>query len=280
MERIETAEKTTELWSAADALVLKAVAIVLSRRLGPAFSQFCYHPAGHGGAKKAVRDVDEHLGENSFVFRSDVKSYYASIDHEILYAQLREHVNHQRLMDLLWQYMRRTIYDGGLYEDVTVGIPLGCPLSPLMGALYLKPIDDAMAKVGLFYARFIGDWGVLAPTRWKLRAAVAIVNQRLAALKVEQHPDKTFVGRISRGFDFLGYCFTPAGLVGAAEQTVERFLERATRLYEQGADAVRIGEYFSMAATAEERNCGAFDGWARRIEPWMALRRARSRRRH
>ena len=82
VERIETAEKTTELWLAADALVLKAVAIVLSRRLGPAFSQFCYHPAGHGGAKKAVRDVADHLKENTFVFRSDVKSYYESIDQE------------------------------------------------------------------------------------------------------------------------------------------------------------------------------------------------------
>jgi hypothetical protein len=31
------------------------------------------------------------------------------------------------------------------------------------------------------------------------------VNRALAELKVQQHPDKTFVGRISRGFDFLGY---------------------------------------------------------------------------
>jgi len=50
------------------------------------------------------------------------------------------------------------------------------------------------------------------PTRWKLRAAIRLVNQTLAELHVEQHPDKTFIGRISRGFDFLGYAFTPAGL--------------------------------------------------------------------
>ena len=89
------------------------------------------------------------------------------------------------------------------------------------------------------------DWVVRAPTRWKLRTAIRHVNQILAELKVEQHPDKTFIGRISRGFDFLGYCFASAGLVGVAVQTVERFVERATRLYEQGADAIRIGEYVS-----------------------------------
>ncbi|MGZ3316535.1 MAG: hypothetical protein ACXU95_04455 [Isosphaeraceae bacterium] len=45
-----------------------------------------------------------------------------------------------------------------------------------------------------------------------------------------QHPDKTFIGRISRGFDFLGYTFTPAGL-DVAPQTVERCVERLSRLY-------------------------------------------------
>jgi RNA-directed DNA polymerase len=59
---------------------------------------------------------------------------------------------------------------------------------------------------------------------------------------VQQHPDKTFIGRIARGFDFLGYRFSSSGL-GIAPRTMERFAERMTRLYEQGADANRIGAY-------------------------------------
>ena len=112
-----------------------------------------------------------------------------------------------------------------------------------MGALYLKPLDGRMQGTGLFYARFMDDWVVLAPTRWKLRAAVRCVNKTLAELKVRQHPDKTFVGRISRGFDFLGYRFSPLGIVGVATQTVRRCLERINRLYEQGASPARIGQY-------------------------------------
>ncbi len=68
------------------------------------------------------------------------------------------------------------------------------------------------------------------------------MNQLLEKLKVKQHPRKTFIGRISRGFDFLGYRFSPSGL-GIAQPTLTRFLERAGRLYEQGADAIRIDEY-------------------------------------
>ena len=60
-----------------------------------------------------------------------------------------------------------------------------------------------MEKLGLFDVRFIDDVVVLAPTRCKLRRAVKCLNGTLAALGVEKHPDKTFIGRIDKGFDFL-----------------------------------------------------------------------------
>jgi hypothetical protein len=128
--RVRTDEGVLEIWSAEDALVLKAVALVLGRHLQGVLSQNCYHLAGHGGIKAAVCDVGRAVPNQAFVFRSDAS----------------------------------------------------------------------------------------------------------------KHPDKTFVGRIDRGFDFLGYRFTAVGLQLAA-QTQQRFVERATRLQEQGAAASRIGQY-------------------------------------
>ena len=60
---------------------------------------------------------------------------------------------------------------------------------------------------------------------------------RTRLLLVRQHPDKTEIGRIACGFDFLGYRFSSAGL------TVERCVARLSRIYEQGAVASRIGTY-------------------------------------
>ncbi|MEK8018159.1 MAG: reverse transcriptase domain-containing protein [Candidatus Parabeggiatoa sp.] len=90
---------------------------------------------------------------------------------------------------------------------VDLGISLGCPLSPLMGGVYLKPLDDAMTNTGLFYARFMDDWVVLAPSRGPLRGAIKQANQVLESLKVEKHPVKTFIGRVAHGFEFMGYRF-------------------------------------------------------------------------
>jgi RNA-directed DNA polymerase len=105
-------------------------------------------------------------------------------------------------------------------------------LSPLIAAFFLDQLDRRMNASGLFYVRFMDDILVLAPTRWKLRRAVRLVNQILGALRLEKHRDKTFIGRIERGFDYLGYHFTAASLTLAAS-TLANFADRATRLYEQ-----------------------------------------------
>ena len=172
----------------------------------------CTHLKGNGGAKHAVREVRDHLPGNRFVLRTDVKSYYASIDHLLLLDQLAVHIKDRRVLNLVGQYLRRTSERGGSFWDYDKGISLGCPLSPLIGAFFLHALDGAAAKLRLFYVRFMDDILILAPTRWQLRGAVKVVNQTLGTLSLEKHPDKTFIGRIERGFDFLGYHFSPAGL--------------------------------------------------------------------
>jgi len=57
---------------------------------------------------------------------------------------------------------------------------------------------------------------------------------------VGKYPDKTFIGRIAKGFNFLEYSFEPKGL-SIAPKTLANFLESAAQLYEQGADYKRIG---------------------------------------
>ena len=147
-QEIRFENETIELWASLDALVLKAVTLVLTRHLKPHISNQCVHVKGNGGGKEAVRQITRQLKENSFVFRSDVKSYYASIDHHVLMEQLHSHINDARVITLIWDYLNRTVQFGGLYRDIKRGISLGCPLSPLIGALYLKLMDDRTERTG------------------------------------------------------------------------------------------------------------------------------------
>jgi hypothetical protein len=148
------------------------------------------------------------------------------------------------VLDLASQYCGRTLEQDGYYRTVTKGISLGCPLSPLMGALYLSPLDEAMAALpGIRYTRFMDDWVILARSRWHLRRAVRVMNQVLAHLGLEQHPDKTFIGRVTRGFDFLGVDFQPGAPLAPSAVSLARKTEKIARLHEQGASPERIGRY-------------------------------------
>ena len=59
LERFSEGEDTLDIWSSQDALVLKAIAIVLTRHLAPHLPKTCHHLAGNGGAKAAVRRLSQ-----------------------------------------------------------------------------------------------------------------------------------------------------------------------------------------------------------------------------
>jgi hypothetical protein len=110
------------LWSARDALVLKALALVIGPVLR--FSPRCVHVKGHGGLKAAVREVQQRLPEYRHVLRTDVKGFYESIDQSILLAQLSGQIHDAVVLDLLGQAIERTVA-----EVLTANRRLHCPLS-------------------------------------------------------------------------------------------------------------------------------------------------------
>jgi RNA-directed DNA polymerase len=170
----------TDLWSARDALVLKALALVLGEQLP--VSRRC--PTSRATAVPNMRcgPVHDHLPDNRFVLRTDVKSYYASIDHLLPLDQPAVHIKDRRVLNFVGQYLRRTSERGGSFWAYEKGISLGCPLNRLIGGFFLNALDAAAAKLRLFYVRFMDDILILAPTRWQLRGPVKVVNQHVTDL--------------------------------------------------------------------------------------------------
>ncbi len=155
--------------------------------------------------------------------------------------------------------MRRCVERGGVFRDIKQGLPRGCPLSPVLGAFFLTELDDALAQQDVFYVRYMDDVLIMSKRRWGLRKAIKRLNEIFSTLGLEQHPDKTFIGRIEKGFDFLGYHFSRKGL-RLAGKTMTNALEKLHRLYEQKktappetGSAVDLGAYW-------RRWCGWAEG--------------------
>lgn len=109
-----------------------------------------------------------------------------------------------------------------------------------------------MQELPVFYCRYMDDWVIITDSRWQLRKAIRKMHEVLSELNFSLHPDKTSIGRVEKGFDFLG-CRLGLGKLRPASSATQRVREKLTRLYEQGADSFRIGCYLL-------RWCAAFRG--------------------
>ena len=253
-----TGGETIALWSSSDALIIKVLTGIIQEKLKPFLLKTCYHLKGHGGLKGAVRDVMKQLPRYKFFCKTDVHSYYDSIDHYNLLMKLHDYIDDRIIIGYVWQFLNRCVEWGGLYQEIKRGIPRGSSLSPLLGAFYLLELDKRMEALDVKYVRYMDDILILAPTRWKLRKAIKVMNRTFNELRLEQHPDKTLIGRTERGFDFLGRFIKPDRL-SVSLKTIKNFVERIARLYEQGADSKRIGQYVSRwIGWVEAGDCGIY----------------------
>lgn len=222
------------MWSARDALALKWVAFGIQS--GVPLHPACVHVKGHGGGRRSVHTVATiaAMGNFPWVCRTDIKGYYGAINKTVLLHQIKRHVHRHAYVSLLTQYVQYCVEDGGEFTTPSWGIARGCALSPLMGALHLWAIDAYFAsQLGVHYTRYMDDFVLLAKSRWALRRQVRALNVFLAALGFDKHPDKTFIGRVSCGFDWLGAWLTNCGAVGVAPRALANHREKLRRLYEQ-----------------------------------------------
>ena len=68
------------------------------------------------------------------------------------------------------------------------------------------------------------------------------MNPLLTELELTLAFDKTWIGRVAKGFDFLGYRLSPDD-VTIAVRSFKRMTEKLSLLYERGADQARRRSY-------------------------------------
>ena len=240
--RWQTEGRQYVLWSKASGALLRQVKVRMGEQLKSFLSGRCAHLKGRGGVKGAIRRVQLLTQHYPFVARFDIRGYYESMDHSVLLSLLKKSGLEQGLHEVVEDYLKHP--DS---HATGRGMVAGGAISPLLGAVYLTPLDRAMeageGRWGIRYQRFMDDYVIFAPTRHKLRKALRKMYAVLDQLKLKVHPDKRFIGTTQRGFDFLGYRLHPNRKLRPAQQSLDRLCERARRLQEQGADQNRLRQY-------------------------------------
>lgn len=94
--------ETIALWSSRDALIIKVLTAIIQEKMKPFLLKTCYHLKGHGGLKCAVRDVMKQLPKYKFFCKTDVHSYYDSIDHYTMLMKLHDYIEDRTIIGYVW----------------------------------------------------------------------------------------------------------------------------------------------------------------------------------
>jgi RNA-directed DNA polymerase len=158
----------------------------------------------------ALRRVDELLKAGyTWVVDADIRSYFDTIDHEILMAEVEKEVADGKVLALLRSYLNQKVMDGARIWKPAAGTPQGAVISPLLANIYLHPVDLALQRAGCEMVRYADDLVILSKSEGEALQALELLRAELGARKLELHPEKTRIVDATQpgGFEFLGYRF-------------------------------------------------------------------------
>jgi group II intron reverse transcriptase/maturase len=159
-------------------------------------------------AHQAIEAIRREVYRKEDVIDLDLKSYFDTIDQQILMQLVRRRVSDPRVLRLIKLWLRAGVMNDGAWEDSDLGTPQGGVISPLLANIYLHPLDLwwETKMQGTTLVRYADDMVVLCPKGSAERYMVEL-RKFLGRLKLLVNEEKTKLVSAWKGFDFLGVTF-------------------------------------------------------------------------
>ena len=156
--------------------------------------------------ERALFKISRNYTKIAWAVKCDIRRFFDSIDHEILYRLLCRSVADTNVRALLWKIICSFSTEGNR------GIPIGNLTSQIFANTYLHGLD-AFVKHQLkqpFYFRYADDFICLVDNKFAAEQFVNETRNWLArALSLELHPRKIVIRSTEWGIDWLGVVLFP-----------------------------------------------------------------------
>lgn len=174
----------------------------LMQVIGPVWDKLFIHDSyacrvgkgTHLGSKRAMY----YLRQNNYVLKADVKKFYPSIDHEILYQIVQKKI---KCKDTLW-LLRDIIFSYGNGKNT----PIGNYTSQWFGNLYLNELDQWIKQQWKIkhYVRYSDDFLLFHNDKEFLQDMKNKIELFLAE-RLKLSYSRWSIFPVTQGVDFLGY---------------------------------------------------------------------------
>ena len=172
----------------------------------------------------------------STYIKADIKTFYASINHEILLKALHKKIRKKSII----QTISCALQTGSGQPNTprldncnTVGIPEGLPISNILANIYMSTLDDRFSKkTNCSYCRYVDD--ILLLTSEKQAELLKVeLNSAINALCLSLNKEKTVSNDVQNGIDYLGYAISSSSISVRKNSVIkfERTIEAIFRDY-------------------------------------------------
>jgi RNA-directed DNA polymerase len=207
-----------------DRVVHHAVVNVLTPLYEPCFAFDSYACRRGKGTHRALRRAQHFLRRHAYFLKTDLVKFFPGVDHAVLLAVLARGQTDGRLLDLL----RRIVASGaGVLDEEGApgffpgddlfavlrprGLPIGNLTSQFFANVLLDPVDHFVKEELRLpgYVRYYDDLVLFGDSKEMLRQAHRRLSDRLAAMRLRLHRDKTTLRPSRCGLKILGFVVWP-----------------------------------------------------------------------
>ncbi len=173
-------------------------------------SYSCREGKGTHGAvvrlESFVKKASKNFTKTCYCLKCDIKKFFNSIDQQILLDLTKKKIIDKDALLLLEEIVKN------FSKDTEKGLPLGNLTSQLFANIYLDELDKFIKhrlKIK-FYLRYTDDFMIVHQDKNYLNELIPKIGEFLRRnLKLDLHPEKITIRKLSQGIDFLGYVILP-----------------------------------------------------------------------
>lgn len=145
--------------------------------------------------KKHLRQFYRKHGCDGYILLGDCHDFFGSIDHSIVYENMKKHISDPKLVDLAMSFI----------TPFKRGLGLGSQVCQINAVAYQNKIDHSIKEVWRqkWYARYMDDFYVICKTKEEARQLLDYFVKAYREYGIELNLKKTQIVKLSHGFVWL-----------------------------------------------------------------------------
>lgn len=163
-----------------------------------------------------INDIVNELNAYDCFIKLDIKTFYSTLDHEILLQELKKKIRKKEVLNLINSAIKTEAVSIPIKSKKEItkrvsGVPEGLSISNALANIFMLPIDEKYSKIiNICYWRYVDDILILFNKDEAKDVEENIIKEiEKRKLKINEKKDQ---GYIIDGFEYLGYRISNTGI--------------------------------------------------------------------